>query len=110
MLVSGSILQNVVEKYNKTQLRKERFSTSGVIEKGTTALTLLIAAAFFLLEVLVLFFAISTAISCTKSGPERIVNVILAITFTIPYMALNLLFNECTKNALRNNSFKIMGK
>lgn len=103
MIFSSTILKNTVEKYRKLK-EKEKYSISKSFEAGTlaafTLFSLLAAIIFFLLELILLFFAISTALSCSAPGPERIVNIVLAVTFTIPYMLLNTLFNKCTKDRL----------
>ena len=107
MIISTSILKNAIEKYNQyqSQKKKEKFTTSLVAESGIsaafTSFLLVIALIFFVLELIVLFYAVNIAIVCTKGGPERIVNVVLAIVFTIPYVLLNILFNACAKQTLR---------
>ena len=62
---------------------------------------------FFLIELVVLYYAISTTIKCTVQGPERVINVLLAFTVTIPYMLLNSLFNQCVKTTLATSSMWI---
>ena len=66
-----------------------------------TSFVLVVAVIFFVLELILLFYAINMALVCTQGGPERIVNIVLAVTFTIPYVMLNILFNKCAKNSLR---------
>lgn len=108
MIVSSSMLKGAVEKYQRTRSLKERYSKSKSANAGINAafasFTLVVAVIFFALELVVLFYAIGMAINCTQGGPERIVNVVLAMTFTIPYVMLNLLFNKCAKDTLRGNS------
>lgn len=108
MLVSSSMLKAAVEKYQHTCRLKERYSKSKSASSGVNAafasFTLVVAVVFFVLELVVLFYAIGIAINCTKGGPERIVNVVLAVTFTIPYVMLNILFNQCAKGTLRGES------
>jgi hypothetical protein len=107
MIISTSILKNAIEKYSLYQSKRKRegFTTSLVAEGGVsaafTSFLLVIALIFFVLEIIVLFYAVNMAIVCTKGGPERIVNVVLAIVFTIPYVLLNTLFNQCAKQTLR---------
>jgi uncharacterized membrane protein YgcG len=108
MLVSGSMLKSAVENYQlKKKNLKEKYSKGDSINAGISgafaSFTLVVAVIFFILELIVLFYAISMAINCTEPGPERIVNVVLAVVFTIPYVMLNILFNECAKNTLRSN-------
>ena len=60
-----------------------------------------VAVIFFVLELVLLFYAINMALVCADGGPERIVNIVLAITMTIPYVMLNILFNKCAKKSLQ---------
>ena len=105
MIVSSSILKAAVEKYHRTRRLKERYSKDGAVgdrvNSAFASFTLVLALFFFVLELIVLFYAIGISINCSKSGPERIVNFVLSITFTIPYVMLNILFNKCAKGTLR---------
>lgn len=107
MIISGSILKNYIDKYRLYKKNKEHFkiSKNDSAISGTNAaflsFALVVAAIFFCLELLLLFFAINMALVCSEGGPERIVNIVLAITFTIPYVMLNILFNKCAKKSLR---------
>ena len=107
MIVSGTILKTSLDRYRRARKNKEGFSISRGDSAGAGAgaafssFTLVVAVIFFVLELVVLFYAINMALSCTKGGPERIVNIVLAITFTIPYVMLNILFNKCAKSSLR---------
>ena len=109
MIVSGTILKSSLDKYQAMRRNKENFSISSGDSAGAgvnaafTSFILVVAVIFFMLELIVLFYAINMSLVCTKGGPERIVNVVLAITFTIPYVMLNILFNQCAKNSLRGN-------
>ena len=108
MLISGTILKKCVEKYQRHRRRHEKFTSSNAIKTGFDAsyisFTLLIAILFFLMELLMLIYAIGISVSCTKGGPERLVNVIMALTFTTPYVMLNVLFNKCAKSSLRGET------
>lgn len=70
------------------------------IEYGYNVGMLSIGIMFLVLELLLLFYCIGIAIKCSKPGPERVVHVLLAITFTLPYALLNVLFNSCAKDFL----------
>jgi len=109
MIVSGTILKSAMDRYRKAKKDKENFS----ISRGDSAsagagaafasFTLVVGVIFFVLELILLFYGLNMALQCTQGGPERIVNVVLAITFTIPYVMLNILFNKCAKGSLRKN-------
>ena len=73
--------------------------------------TILIASLLFMfLEILALFFAINIALNCTKGGPERIVHFILATVFTLPYLLINVVFNQCAVENLKNPSMESIPK
>ena len=67
-------------------------------------IALVFSLIFFVMELFVLFYAIDIAIRCSKTQAERVVNLVLATTFTIPYVMLNILFNQCAKDRLRGGS------
>jgi hypothetical protein len=102
MLISSYLLQNSYDKYQKT---RENFTTGQAMEAGTSAafisFTVIVSIIFFILELLLLFYGLKMAIVCSEGGPERVVNVVLATMFTMPYVMLNILFNDCAKNSLR---------
>lgn len=75
-------------------------STNAGMSLGFATGYLIIAVMFLMLELLVLFYCIGIAYSCSKSVPERIVNVVLAITFTLPYALLNMVFVPCARKTL----------
>ena len=105
MLFSTSILNDAIKKYQKK--RKESFSQGETIiagfGAGFTSFMLVFALVFFAFEIILLYFAVLIAISCTQGGYERIVHVVLAMTFTLPYMLINVFFNDCAKNILKNS-------
>ena len=68
---------------------------------GGRSLTLLIVSIVFLvIEITMLYFAIKIALVSGKSSATKFVNVILAITLTLPYLLLSLLFNPDARTAL----------
>ena len=110
MIVSSSILKNAVERYKKTMTTKEKYkyskgkSAEDGVSSAFASFMVVIGFVFFTLELLVLFFAVYIAITCTKGGPERIVHIILASTLTLPYVLLMSLFNDCAKSTLRGEN------
>lgn len=105
MLISSSVLLNALKKY---KAQKEKYSTgqsmAAGVNAGFTAFFLIVAVIFVALEILVLFYAILMALSCTQGGPERIIHVVLAIVFTLPYALISVFFSPCAKNMLRRSS------
>jgi preprotein translocase subunit SecY len=109
MLVSINFLKNSLEKYNevKEKEKKENFSLDfKSINKGLNlsfyTFILFLAVIFMFFELFLLYFAVYIAIYCSKSKEEKIVNFVLAVTFTIPYVMLNILFNDDAKKLLKN--------
>ena len=100
MIISTSILRNSVENYNKYQKLKENFSTSNSISAGISAgfvtLSLTLAVLFFALELMVMFYAIIRAVNCTTTTQGRIIHIVIAITFTLPYMLFSIFFGKCS--------------
>jgi hypothetical protein len=64
---------------------------------------MIIAFIFFILEFILLYFAICISIYCSQTKEERIVNFVLAATFTLPYMLVKITFDNCAKNYLKNS-------
>ena len=103
MLASLYNLQREFYKYQKA--KAEKYDSGEVIAAGASAsflsFGLVLATIFLVLEILVLFYAISIALQCTRPGPERIIHIVLAITFTLPYVLLNVMFNKCAQDSLQ---------
>jgi hypothetical protein len=105
MIISTSLLKKALkDRANSTKRQSEGYtmleSTNAGMSLGFATGFLIIATMFVMLELLVLFYSIGIAISCTKPGPERIINIVLAISFTLPYALLNLIFVPCAKKAI----------
>lgn len=106
MLTSCIALHKALERYKNSRKTKESY-INGEKENDDSNVPLaifilIVSILFFLVELLLLFYAINIAIECSQSGAERIVNLFLAVTWTMPYLLLNTIFNECAKNVLRN--------
>lgn len=107
MIVSSTILNNALKARAKAlNQKKERYSALNSardgISLGFSTAFLIIAIVFVILELLVLFYAITIAVNCTKPGAERIVHIVLAIVFTFPYILPSLFFSVCAKKTLTN--------
>lgn len=110
MLISSQLLQTALNNYNKTHPNKENYkedySFAYAVGAGTQAafvnFAIVVAIVFFILELILLFFAIKMVLDCTEPGPERIVHMVLAVMFTLPYVLLNTIFNDCSKKSLKS--------
>ena len=110
MIISSTFLKNALENYNiSKKANVEKFGFSDMTKQGITqgmstafyTFLLFIAIIFFFLEFIMFYFAIYISLQCSKSKEEKIVNFVLAVFFTMPYVLLNILFNPCAKNLLR---------
>jgi hypothetical protein len=105
MLVTGSFLSHAVNRFNRKKRIRESFTRGDSVAAGASAaldsFILVLAAIFFLLELIALFFAVNMALVCSKSVGERIVNLVLATTFTLPYLLIRSVFSACGKAAMR---------
>lgn len=106
MIISTNLLKNSIEKYSKGKIKREGYSNIESLNAGMSAsfdtAFLIIAVIFFTLELLVMFYSVVIALNCSKPGPERVIHIVLSITFTLPYALLMLLFNKCTPGVLDN--------
>lgn len=100
MYLSTSMLNNAINKLSQENFNLNYLKTGAY--NVFSIIVFVIALIFFLLELLVLYYSIKIALMCSKSSPERVVNLVLAITFTLPYALINLTFNECAIKVLRS--------
>lgn len=107
MIISSTLLKNSLETYNRNKRLRENYDIGQGITNTFSifvdTITLILFILFFIMELLVMIYAIVIAMSCTTSGPERITHLVLAITFTIPYMLFNVMFNQCAIKVLKSS-------
>jgi hypothetical protein len=107
MIISSTLLKNSLDTYNKNKKVRENYGLVDAITNTFSVfvdtIVLIISILFFILELLVMIYAVVIAINCTSSGPERITHLVLAVTFTLPYMLLNSLFNKCAIASLKGS-------
>lgn len=107
MLLTLSLVKTSLDNHQKNidKDAKKKQSTPHKTETRmstvASSFALIFSLIFFTMELFVLFYAIDIAIKCSKTHSERVVNLVLASTFTIPYVMLNILFNQCAKDRLR---------
>lgn len=75
----------------------------GPVASVMAMIMLVFALILFVFEIIVVIYAILMALRCTKSGPERIVHIVLALTFTLPYVLIMSVFNSCGQKVLRGS-------
>lgn len=96
MLLSSSLLSHSLtnmKNCNKNDNNKPL--TTG--QKVVASILLTLATIVFILELLVLVYAIQIAFATTQPGKERILHIIFAIFATGPYVLLNLFFSSSAK-------------
>ena len=104
MIISTSLLKKALKDRAKAVKRSSEGytmleSTNAGMSLGMATGFLIIATLFVVLELLVLFYAITIAYNCS-TGHERVVHIVLAMVFTFPYVLLMLLFNKCASKTL----------
>ena len=97
MLLSTLIFNNSFENY-KIRI-KEKYSNLNNSKTNTrySSLFLLFAVFLLIIELYLLLFAIQIAVKTTDSNAIMLINILLALFFTIPYILINLLFNKNMK-------------
>jgi hypothetical protein len=106
MYISISYLNKTLKDRARAinQTNKENYSSLDSFQEGLSVGTLtgfvVVATIFFILEILVLFYCLQIVINCTKAGPERVVHIVLAIMFTLPYALFSVIFVPCAKKTL----------
>ena len=114
MLISSSFLNSSYSRFRKNRDKNRRGhkgiegynlaqSSGAGISASFDSFLLVIAILFFILELFLLFYALTLALKCTKAGPERIMHITLAITFTLPYALISAFFSKCAQSALQNS-------
>ena len=80
-----------LESYNNgyTQIKKNNISPY-ILFYG--------ALLFLIMELILFYYAIIIAKTCSRSGDELIINIIFAIIFTTPYVFFSMLSNPCAKD------------
>lgn len=103
MIISTFVANKLIENYEKN--KKENYiNNDGYANQPQQSplmlVPVIIGTIFMALEFLVLIYAVGIAIRCTSKTRERIVHLVLAVTFTLPYMLVNAFFGDCAKGFL----------
>jgi len=117
MLISLSVLTSAMEKYEKKKKKimreneaysRQNMSPGGAgMSLGLLSGFMMVAILFFVLELILVFYAVMIALRCTTGGAERMIHLVLAIIFTLPYMLINLVFNRCAVGVIRNEPVEV---
>ncbi len=104
MIVGLSFLEHASKRLNeskKSMKTHENFETSSSsvqaiegAEMGILFVVYMIAVAFLILELLLLFYAVQLAMRQSQPGMNRIAHVSLAMFFTFPYLMFSLFLGK----------------
>ena len=97
MIISSVNLSNAIKNF---EANRENFGLVNEPSRDVCVSCIILALILFVIEVSVLYFALTIAWNISDSNAERFLNVVLALTLTLPYLLLNLLFNARAKNVL----------
>jgi len=61
---------------------------------------LFVSVVLFILELILMTFAVNIAMRCGNDRRERIIHVLLAVLFTIPYLLFSMFFGKCKSNLM----------
>lgn len=104
MLISGTVLSKTIKEVRDEYLNVTNRS-KGDKPSMYPRVSLGLSIVYFILELVVMFYSLSFAMSCSTSNPEKVVNMVLAFTFPLPYAMFNLLLNPCFKSSLSGSAF-----
>lgn len=100
MLLSSLMFTNSYENL-KNDIIEENYNYEKKQKKISSYLFFLGAIAFLCMELVLFYYAIIIAKKSSKSTDELIINIILSIIFTTPYVFFNMLSNPVAKNLFR---------
>lgn len=96
MLVSSLNLANSIRNF---ETNRENFGDSGPT-RDVCISCIILALILLVVEFAVLYFAVLIAWNVSDSNAERFLNIVLALTLTLPYLLFNLLFSQRAKRVL----------
>lgn len=108
MLISSSLFAKSVEKYRSAKKARESYGWDDArrdINLLFETTLLILASILLVFEFLLFVYAIFLAINCTSGGPERVVHIVLAVFFTIPYVLVSVFMSQCAKESLGGSGF-----
>ena len=88
MLFSSLLVHNASKVYKES---RQNENYQGSCNGGGSSL--LMPIAFLVIEIAMLYFAVKVALVSGKSSTTKFINIVFALTMTLPYLLLSLLFN-----------------
>ena len=96
MLLSCLMITNSYEKL-KNEIIQENYNNHEMKKNISSYFLFCGAIAFFIMELILFYYAIIIAKNCSKTRDELIINIILSIIFTTPYVFFSMMSNPCVK-------------
>lgn len=96
MLISSYMLCGAKKCYDDTN-SKDKTVDDKPMNKTLAFVLLVLALTLFIMELIVLVYAVRIALSCSQPGANRVAHVVLALFFTAPYLLIALFFSPCVK-------------
>lgn len=100
MLISSYNLYCANKQYKDS---RENYSLDPSIKKRTFS-QFLFAAVIFVIELVILFYAVNIAVECNKSNVAKFIHITLAVFFTLPYLIGMMLLSPCASDKISLHS------
>jgi len=97
MLISSLFLKNSHENYynDQTNIHEHYNYKYKYKNSNLSRYMFYVSIIFFILELILFYYALIITIKCSKNRHEFIIRLILSIIFTTPFVFFNLLSNTC---------------
>jgi len=129
MLISSYLIKKGNDNYKKI-MKIEKYKKANQANRARMAMTenfdfksvdkgmsiamatglLVFAIIMFTLEFLLLYFNLTVAFYCSDPGADRIIKIVLALIFPLPYALVNVVWGDgCVKQCLKSNGMNCIG-
>jgi hypothetical protein len=100
MILSTNFLNYSLIEYNNENIRNKENYNKEEEEKCNKVVFLYIAIIFAIVEFILLYYAVIISLRIARNNAERIIFIILSITYTIPFLLFMIVFNEDARKSL----------
>lgn len=101
MLLSLNLIKSASEYYEKHKAKIEGYpklqQAGNGTKDGLTYAILIFSLVLFVIEFLLVIYAVRIAYACSTPGYERLVHISLALFFTFPYLLIAVFLAPCAK-------------
>ena len=101
MLLSLNLIKSASEYYEKHKSKIEGYANLQQAGNGTkdglTYVIIIFSTILFVIELLLVIYALRIAYACSAPGYERLVHISLALFFTFPYLLISVFLAPCAK-------------